>query len=183
MSQIIKTLTSGGPIPPAIPTSFVTDVNSPSVPIANVENLIGGTSTLNKNNGIFTDGSSGSNTTTIFLSNRFIGSVTTTNATPTTIATLALGSTPGVYIVDANIAAFDTTDTLGAGYSVFGTTRTTGAASVLCGTPDKIVNEEAGVTAADCNMTVSGNSVNIVATGIAGKTIDWNCVATFVFVS
>ena len=46
MSQIIKNLASG-PVPPAVPTSFVTDVNSPSVPIANIENVKGGETTAN----------------------------------------------------------------------------------------------------------------------------------------
>lgn len=41
MSQIIKNLTSGGPFPPAIPTSFQTD-SGVAVPVANILNVLGG---------------------------------------------------------------------------------------------------------------------------------------------
>jgi hypothetical protein len=176
--------TSAGSLPPSVPTSFVTDVNSPSVPLANVENIIGGTSTVNNNTGIQTDGSSGSNTITIQLTNRFQNTVTTTDGTPTAISTFPLGATPGVYTFDVNIAGYDLTDSLGLGFSLFGTVRTTGAAGTVCGTVDKIVNEEAAPVF-PCNATIvaSGNNAIIQVTGVAGKTIHWNSTTTYIFVS
>ncbi len=42
MSQITKTLTSGGPIPPNIPTQFTTDTGIPVIPQANNVNVFGG---------------------------------------------------------------------------------------------------------------------------------------------
>lgn len=175
---------SPGSLPPSVPTSFQTDVNSPAVPAANVLNVIGGSTTANNNNGIQTDGSSGGNTETIQLTNRIQNSTTTANATPTAISTFALGATPGVYTFDINIAGFDTSDTLGLGYSLFGTLRTNGITATLVGTPDKIVNEEsATVNACDANLIASGNNAVIQVTGLAGKNIDWNSVTTYVFVS
>lgn len=181
MSQIYKSLTAG-PVPPAVPTSFVTDINSPSVPIANIENIIGGTVSTNNNNGIQTDGSSGSNTITVELTNRVTGSVTTSNATPTTIASFSLGAVPGVFTFDIQIASFNVTDVNGDGYFISGSARTDGVTATLCGAPDKIVNEEV-IDTADADMVVSGNTAIIQATGIAGKTHRWRTVATYVQVN
>lgn len=179
MSQIYKALSSSGPLPPTIPTSFVTDVNSPAVPAANILNVPGGSVTTNNNNGIQTDGSSGSNTLTIELTNRITGSLTTTDATPTAIATFALGATPAVFTFDIQIACLNLTAVNGDGYFISGTARTDGATATLCGTPDKIINEEVA-DAADANMVVSGNNVVIQATGIASVTHHWRTVATYV---
>ncbi len=177
MSQIYKSLASG-PVPPTVPTSFVTDVNSPAVPAANILNEIGGSVSTNNNNGIQTDGSSGSNTLTIQLTNRITGSVTTTDATPTTIASFSLGATPAVFTFDIQIASFNITDVNGDGYFISGSARTDGATATLCGNPDKIENEEV-VDTANANMVVSGNNVIIQAVGIAGKTHHWRTVATY----
>lgn len=181
MSQLIKNLASG-PVPPAVPTSFVTDINSPAIPIANVLNVPGASVTTNNNNGIETDGSSGSNTLTVQLTNRITGSVTTNDATPTTIASFSLGATPSVFVFDIQVASYNVTDVNGDGYFISGSARTDGATATLCGTPDKIVNEEV-VDTADANMVVSGNSVIIQATGIAAKTHRWRTVATYVQVT
>jgi len=177
--------TTAGPVPPAVPTSFQTDVNSPSVPIANLEKVFGGSSTVNNNNGIQTDGSSGSNTLTVQLTNRASATVTTLNATPTTLITFPLGATPGVFVFTIDVAAFDSTDVAGAGFTFWGTVRTTGAAATLCGTPDKVDNIEGSIAATtiDSNLIVSANNAIVQVTGIAAKTIDWRAVLTYVFVS
>ncbi len=182
MSQIYKSLASG-PVPPTVPTSFVTDVNSPAVPAANILNVIGGDTTANNDNGIRTDGSSGSNTLTIQLTNRATGIVTTIDATPTTILTFSLGATPGVYFVDGSIAAFDVTDTAGGAYSFSTAMRTTGAAAIEIGTEFKDLFEEASMAASDFNITASGNNLIVSVIGIAAKTINWNAYLNYRFVS
>lgn len=54
MSQIIKTLTSGGPIPPNIPTSFLLDDGNSAVPAANVIQVhgVGATTSIGASNEI-----------------------------------------------------------------------------------------------------------------------------------
>lgn len=185
MSQITKLLTSAGPIPPIIATSYQTQ-NGTAVPSANILIVNGNTSTENNSNGIITKGgvvgTGTSNEVDVVLTNRIVGSVTTTDATPTTIASFSLGATPAVFTFDVQIACFNLTDINGDGYFISGTARTDGATATLCGTPDKIVNEEV-VDTADANMVVSGNSVIIQATGIAGKTHHWKTITTYVEVT
>lgn len=182
MSQIYKTLTSGGPIPPNIPTSFVTDVNPSSIPIANIENIIGGTTTVNNVKGIQTDGSSGSNTITIQLTNRIQGSGNTVGATTTTIATMNLGATPGNYAWEFYISGYEPTAPSGTGYNIQSCVRTTGAAATLVSTSDETYVEDPALGASDAQITVSGNNVNVTVIGIAGLTIHWNVVGSYVFI-
>lgn len=168
--------------------TFVTDVNSPAVPAVGVLNVVGGYTSVNNANGIRTNGSSGGNTLTIQLTNRLKGTVTTSDATPTTLVSFTLssanlGASMGVCTLEYNIVGYNATDDEGVGYSIFGSVRTDGASATLIGVPDKIVNEEAGQVTCDANLIVSGNAVIIQVTGIAAKTINWNCVGTYVFVS
>jgi len=183
MSQAGIINTQSGPPPPPVPTSFVTDVNSPSIPIANVENVFGGTSTINNNKGIQTDGSSGSNTLTVQLTNRVQGQTTTANAAPTNIISFGAGATPGTYVIDGTIGAFDTTDIASAAYFFTAGIRTTGAATVLIGLQFSTEFEEAALAASDIDISVSGNNILVVVTGIAAKSIDWDAIFTYRFVS
>ena len=185
MSQIYKTINSGGPIPPQIPTEFDTQ-NGNAVPAANILIINGFDSSENNTNGIITKGgvvgTGVSNEVDVVITNRVKGSVTTSNATPTTIASFSLGATPAVFTFDIQIACFNITDVNGDGYAIFGTARTDGATATLCGSPDKVVNEEVADTA-DANLVVSGNTIIIQATGIAGKTHHWRTVALYVEVT
>ncbi len=54
MSQITKTLTSGGPIPPNIPTSFLLDDGNSAVPAANIIQVhgVGATTSIGASNEI-----------------------------------------------------------------------------------------------------------------------------------
>lgn len=183
MSQAGGTSSSSGPIPPTVATTYVTDVNSPAVPAANILNVLGSDTTANDNEGIRTDGSSGSNTLTVQLTNRVKGTVTTVDATPTAIITFALGATPGVYEINGSVAAFDVTDTAGASYGYISGIRTTGAAAIEIGTQFTTNFEEVAMTNADIDVTVSGNNVVIQVIGIAATTIDWDSLFTYRFVS
>lgn len=172
--------------PPAGEITFVTDVDSPAITVGGVINVLGGSTSANTTAGIRTDGSTGGDTFTVELTNRVLGTVTTNDATPTNLAIFALSATPGVYNFDLNIVAFDTTDTLGAGYALFGTVRSDGTNTVLCGVPDKIQNPEAGLPLIQCDLVAGGVGVNqalVVVTGFAATTINWRLVGTYVSVA
>lgn len=181
MSQAGIINTTSGPVPPTVPTSFVTDINSPSIPIANVENVFGGDVTTNNNNGIQTDGSSGSNTLTVQLTNRLQGTTTTVGAVTSAMVTFT-PTVIGTYAIEARVAAYNTTSTIGAGYSIFGTARFDGVNSNLCGTPDKIINEEGAMSSANVTFTVSGANILINGVGYALQTINWSAVGLYTFV-
>ncbi len=180
MSQIYKSLTSG-PVPPAVPTSFVTDVNSPAIPVANILDVFGNDTTVNNVNGIQTDGSSGSNILTIQLTNRLQGTVTTVGAVTSALVTFT-PTVIGTYAIEFRVGAYNTTSTLGAGYSVFGSARFDGVNSNLCGTADRIVNEEGLMSSANVTFTVSGANILLNAVGYAAQTINWSAVGLYTFV-
>lgn len=186
MSQYSVKSSGGGSIPSDVPEQFTTDDATVAVPVANNLNVFGYTpaTPLIDTDGISTSASG--DDLRLILTNRFGGAVTTSNATPDTSISLALGATPGVYTFDIQVAGFDTTDSQGLGYAIFGTVRTDGAAATLIGTPDKIVNEETSpvnLSACNASLTVSGNSAVVQLTGIAATTIKWRVLSTFIFVS
>lgn len=183
MSQAGIINTSTGPVPPSVATSYVTDTNSPAIPAANILNVLGNDTTQNNVSGIRTDGSSGGNTLTVQLTNRLQGTGTTIGATTADLVTFSLGATPGSYNFELKVVGFDAVTPSATGFTVIGTMRTTGAAATLVGTPDETVVEDIAMLTCDVDMVVSGNNLIIRTTGVAGLTIDWNTVATYVFVS
>ncbi len=164
---------------PSIPTQFTTD-DGVAVPVANNLNILTADTNTNNDNGIHSTGSG--STVTILLTNRITGSVTTTNATPTTLASLSLGATPGVYLVEGDLTAYDVTDTAGASYTFVAAAITNGVAATEIGVENKNVFEQVAMATADFNVGVTGNNAFIEVIGIAGKTINWNCLFTYRFV-
>lgn len=184
MSQIFAASASGPPTP--VNVTFVTDVNSPAVTIADVLDVFGGSTSVGTAAGIQTDGSSGSNVLTIKLTNRVVGTVTTANNTPTTIATLGLAGTPAVYNFDMNFVAFNTTDTLGAGWKVLATVRSDGTNTFIVGIDIPFDNTEPGMQGVVISISPGGVGVNTAVfqvTGLTGKTIDWQMVGLYVAVA
>lgn len=177
MSQAGIVAITASVLPPTVATSFTTD-SGVAVPAANNLNVLANDTTANDTDGITTSGAG--STVTVLLTNRVQGSGSTVGAATTDLITLALGATPGTYTLEVSVSAFESTTPAAAGYSIFGTVRTTGAAAVLVGTPDKIVNEEAALATSDLNMVVSANNVIIRATGTAALTVGWNAVGYYV---
>lgn len=144
--------------------------------------VVGGSSTANNNNGLATAGNPGTNTETINLTNRISNAVTTMDDSLTTLASFSLGSTAAVFSFNIEIVSFNMSDINGDSYAIFGAARTDGTTAVVCGIPDKIVNEEV-MDDADANMIVSGNNLIIQVKGLIGKTFHWRTVATYVQVT
>lgn len=185
MSQAGIINTTSGPVPPQVPTSFVTDVNSPAIPIANVLDVFGRDTTNNDVYGIQTDGSSGSNILTIQLTNRFHGSVTTTNATPTTLVSCPMVTNPAVFNFVVNVVGYDSTNN--AGFSVVATVtfRSTGGVPVNLAPDDFIIQEDATFSGGGGSVIFNGSStsMSVVVTGAAATTIDWFAHGTYTVVN
>lgn len=186
-------ISTSAPPPPAVPTSFVTQ-NGTAVPAANILNVNAYDSTENNDNGIVTKGGIASGNPPgsgaisemdIYLTNRATGTVTTTDATPTTALTfsLATGGATGVYFINGDIVAYDVTDVAGGAYSFVSGARTLAGVGTEIGTEFKDVLEEAAMVTADFSVSVTGNNFIVSVQGIAGKTINWNVSLTYRFVS
>lgn len=183
MSQIYKSAASG-PVPPAVPTSFVTQ-NGTAVPAANILLVDGFDSTENNNNGIITKGgvagTGTANEVDIVITNRLQGTGTTIGAVTADIVTFS-PTIIGTYAIEFRIAAFNTTSTLGSGSSVFGAIRYNGAAVTICDIFDEINNDEGGMSATDIAVVASGGSAILRVTGYALQTINWSAVGLYTFV-
>ncbi len=181
MSQIYKTLTSGGPIPPIIPTSFDTD-DGTAIPAANILNVNGIDSTENNVNGILTRATPDlSDNLQIIITNRLQGTVSTVGAATSTL----ISFTPtviGTYSFEFRIAAYNTTSLLGAGASVFGAIRFDGVNANICDLFDEINNDEGAMSGTDISITTSVATMNLQVTGYALQTINWSAVGLYTFV-
>lgn len=177
---------SSGPVPPSVPTSFVTDSGT-AVPAANVLNVVtpgGGTQ------GIKTS-ASGNTVTVTVTPQQVVGSITTVGATTGTVITLPLGSTPGVYAFDITVSGFVKSgigSPLGIGYCALGCARTDGAsATVIRSLVIDQFEETPALSTSMITMTASGNNILInvlgVSDGAGGFTIDWSGFMGYSFAS
>lgn len=187
MSQAGIISTTLGPEPPDVPTSFVTQ-NGTAVPAANILIVNALDSTENVDNGIITKGgvvgTGTANEVDVVITNRATGTVSTTDATITTILTLPLGATPGVFYVYGNVQAFNVSTPAGAGYSFTGAFRTTGAGTAVeLGTEYHDTFQEPVLTASDIFASVSGNNFILQIQGVVGLSINWNSLLEYRFVS
>lgn len=177
MSQIYKDITSG-PLPPAVATSYVTDVNSPAIPAANVLNVLGNDITTNNVNGIRTDGSSGSNTLTVQLTNRTRVAATTSDGagqTQTITVFTPIASSAITFVV--SITGYDAANNEVAGGELVGIARiSAGGAVVVVGTNDTFGESDPALAATDWDVVTNGTVIQMQFTGIAGRTISWGAV-------
>lgn len=181
--------TTAGSLPPSVPTEFDTQSGN-AVPDSNILIIDAFDTTEDNVNGIETKGgvaagnppgTGSTNEVSIYLTNRFHGSGITNSAVTTTIATLALGATPGNYSIEVYASGFEPSGPLGTSYNIVSCVRTTGLAATLVGISEETFVEDAGLNASDLQVTVSGNNVIVQAIGILGLTINWKVVANYVF--
>jgi hypothetical protein len=188
MSQIIKNLASG-PVPPSVPTSFVTDYNAAfsgpgvSVPVANIENVIGSSSAIDNDNGIATRANPDSgNNLLVLLTNRVTGSGTSVNGASVDLITVPLAAVPASYRFQVEVVGKETTTGDSVGYTTFGSVKTNGVSATIVETPYTDVDEDAALITATVDFVASGNSGILRVTGVAGTTITYKAVGTYLVV-
>ena len=181
MSQFFVGIQSGA-IPPSVPTSFITD-NGTAIPAGNILNVNGIDSTEDNSNGIITRATPDSgNNLAVVLTNRIVGTGTSTNASVVNLATLALAASAKVYRFQFDVSGRDTTTGDGVGYTIYAYARTNGAAATIISTPFVDNDEDASLVLASADVVASGNSVILQVTGVAGLTINYSAVGTYVVV-
>lgn len=180
MSQIIKTLTSGGPIPPTIPTSFVTD-NGTAVPAANVLIVHGNQSTENNTNGIIAKGgvvgTGTSNEVDVVLTNRAVATATTSDGGgQTQTVVLFTPSTATSLSFRMLVTGYDSVNNIAIGGEQIGLVRTLGGVVTIVGTNDTFDESDAALNTADWNVVSTSPSLSMQFVGVAGHSITWRAL-------
>lgn len=187
MSQI-SNLGSGGPVPPPAGVFTLTgniDVGGGG-PTPVPPDGLGNINIVGDNEITRVLDNAATNTLTIVNPNSSTDTATTVGFVPDFLLALDLGATPGVYEIEARIAAFDNATPSGAGWKIFATVRTDGATATLIGVNNSIFFAEPAINTASAvaGVNVSGaNSFDILIFGVAGLTINWKSTSFWTFVS
>lgn len=176
MSQFYVGVSSGS-LPPTVAQQFTTDDATIAVPAAGNINLFTNDTISDNDNGIRSTASG--STVTTQLTNRQTGTVTTANATLTTIQTISLGATPGTFYFFGNIQAFNASGPAGGTYSFSGGYRTNGITATELGTEFHDEFEDVVLVSSDIFLNTSGNNVLIQVQGVAATSINWSSVVEF----
>lgn len=169
---------ASGPVPPDVPTTFVTDVDSPAIPAANTLNLLGADTTANDADGIRTQGSSGGDDLTVQLTNRTSVAVTTSDgAGQTQTSTLFTPTSATGITFTLVVTGYDASNNEVAGGELIGIARRSGGGvTVVVGTNDTFDESDAGLAATDWDVVTDGTLIQATFTGVAGRSIAWSAV-------
>lgn len=184
MSQIIKNLASGGPLPPDVATSYVLDVGT-AVPLANVLKVNGFSVETDTQDGIQTIAvPDGSNELDIALTNRFFGNTTTVGIGSSTIMvlTLALGLGNLSYRFEAQVVGRDVGSGNTVGYSIFGSAKTNGTTASIVEIPYQDIDQDSPLFTSALSIVTSGNNILFNVTGTLGFVINYRGLGTYIVV-
>lgn len=192
MSQAGITSTTSGPSPPDVATTYTADSGNSATPAVNIL-LVHSNDTINNNlNGIqsragITDSLLG-NEVLYQLTNRTTGTVTTVGAVSDDVISFDVTAitpalTSGVFNFSISVNAWDSANSNGSTWKISGAMKYDGVGALATiGTPTRTMNGEDppfDVTLVDVSFV--GSTVSVEVTGIAGRTISWTGLITYLF--
>lgn len=177
MSQIFKS-PAGGPSPPTVATSYVTD-DGTAIPALNVLNVLAVDSIENNANGVLTRANPNlSNNLYAVLTNRISVSATTSDGggqtQDVTLMTMEDDTSISFY---ALVTGYDSANDICDGGEQIGIARkSTGNNAVVVGTNDTFVESDPALAATDWVVMNNGADLIIRFTGVAAHSIAWRAL-------
>lgn len=173
MSKVSDSVASSGDVA----TTYNGDTGS-ATPSGNVLNTTSGTSTADNDNGL-TSFNSG-NTVNYRLTNRLSGSASSAAAANADVITFDLGGSFAVYRFDIDVAGKCSNLSQGVGYNIIGSARTNGTIATIIATPEIDDDEDTDLVDCEIDLIASGNTVIVRANGVAGQTVEYKAVGSYV---
>jgi len=164
---------------PTVATTFTGD-SGVAHPAANNINFVTNFNSNDTNAGLETIASG--NTVSIETTNRLAGMGTTTDVTSVDLVTFTLDSSESTYLFNFNLVGYDDSSNIGLGYNVICQATTDGAAATVLGNPLIFGNADLALVGVLVEFVSSGNNVIFRVTGVAGETIDFKTICTFMVV-
>lgn len=191
MSQAGDISQRTGPVPPIVATSYTTDVRDnttsgpgTAIPAANVLQIKGNNTIQSNDFGIRTDADpNNGNLVKIELTNRIAATATTDDAPHGQTVTVPLMTTTNgtAQTFRALISGIDVSNNVSTGAETLGSSRNAGGVCTVIGTNDVFLEEDAALGATDYVIQSTGAlGLEIVFTGIAGRTINWKIVFEYI---